>query len=240
MKNRTLTQFFLMIIIVINVSGVLAQSIFYTGINCGKELDQYGYAYKNGKHYLVWSNGSGRYYWGALYSNYDNYVKLSSSTDGINWTTENIISTTYGSYNLKIAIDNNNKIHIAYTQPTQIDYLPYGSNAADVVYLTDKSGSWDKQTVVGTYGYYQFYASDLITIGPDEKISVFYHSDHWWGYGSPLLVKKFNGTNWENEITVANYGILNNCDDRSNILKGYDIENNQLVLYVSNGHYYNT
>jgi len=49
MKNHNLNLFLLMaIIIVINIPGVLAQSTFYSGIDCGLELDQYGYAYKNG------------------------------------------------------------------------------------------------------------------------------------------------------------------------------------------------
>ena len=217
-----------------------SQSIFYKGQNCNLRLNLFGYnyitgyAYKNGIHYLVWSNGSDRDKCrDTLYSNYDNYVKLSTSSDGLNWTTKNIINTSFGSYNHRITIDNNGYIHITYTDVTEIQY--YGSCNANVVYATNKSGNWEKQNVVNGSGGYTYYASDLIAIGSDGKISVFYHSDEWWVYGSPLLVKKYNGSTWGNEIIVSNNGTRNLYDDRENIFQAYDYEDGKLVLYVSSG-----
>ena len=229
-------KLYLVLVLSFICNSIFSQSVFYTGNNCGLEIDQYGYAYKNGKHYLVWSNG--RYSSDNLYSDYDNYVKLSISTDGVNWTTNNIIPTSYGSYNHRIAIDNNNKIHIIYTDITEIGY--YGSCNANVVYATDLTGAWEKQTVVNGSGGYVFYDSDLITLNQSGTVNVFYHPDCWWAWGSPLLVKKFNGSSWSDQIMVSNYGTHNQCDDRENIFKAYDIENKNLVLYVSSGFYYLT
>lgn len=212
------------------------KNIFYSSNDSGLELDQFGYAFKNGKHYLVWSNGRS-YPSGYGYSlNYDNYVKLSISSDGINWTTSNIIPTTYGSYNHRIAIDNYNNVHITYTDITEIAY--YGPSNAQVVYATNKTGNWLKQTVVNGSSNYTFFASALITINQMGIVSVFYHSDCWWVYGCPLLVKKYDGTSWGSQITVSNYGTRNLYDDRENILKAYDYENGKLVLYVSSGFHY--
>ena len=115
-SNGNCTNSFSQQVIVTACATGIAEYTIYSGENTNPQINKQGYVYYGGKHYLVWSNGT--HNGNSSYGTYDAKVKLSTSTDGITWTTENILTTTIGSMGHVLTVDNNGKLHLAYVEGT--------------------------------------------------------------------------------------------------------------------------
>jgi len=210
------------------------EKILFSGENNNIQVNTDSYIYKNGKHYLVWSNGI--YSTNELYNNYDNKIKLSTSTDGISWETEDIYTTTYGSYNHKIAIDNNNKLHIVYTETVKTGTYSYESR--DLVYITNKNGSYEK-TILESGSSYSFYSASKLFFTPNGILNLFYQKDGWYRYNAPLYERNIINDSWNSKKEVSNlsYG-KGDPDDNENMLLSYNIVNGKKVIYISSGYWH--
>lgn len=208
-------------------------SNLYSGLNTNPQVSKGGYVFKNGKHYLVWSNGT--YHGNSLYSNHDAKVKLSISTDGVNWTTSDILTTSIGSAYHVIAIDNNDKLHVAYVEGTTAGY--YGMQAGTLVYANNVNGSWVKHnTNLGTGNTYQYNWTlpHELLIGDDGILRMYYTTSGWWAWGGPLYMRALVNGVWTSPtaISTTNDG---GADSQNNLFCFTKKENNQIKLYMSSG-----
>ena len=218
-------------------SGFVSASgdiVIFEGNNSNIQVNSDSYIYNNGKHYLVWSNGS--YSTNPLYNNYDKKIKLSISTDGINWQTDNIFDTQYGSFNHKIAIDSDGKIYIAYNEPTSTG--TYGGTDINLVLITNKNGQF-KKTIIESGSGYSYYSPSKLFFTPDGVLHLFYQKNGWWRYNAPLYEKDLVNDSWTERklISDLDYG-KGDPDDNENMLLSYEIVNGKIILYVSSGYWH--
>ncbi|MBT3260720.1 fibronectin type III domain-containing protein [bacterium] len=99
-----------------------------------------------------------------------------SATPALSWTTSTLISTGAAGQFSTIAIDSNDKIHIAY-------YANYGSGDIGLRYYTNQSGSWVEETV-DTDGISE---SISIAVDSDSGIHISYYSTN--GYNLKYAYK---------------------------------------------------
>ncbi|MES2386984.1 MAG: hypothetical protein V4543_03200 [Bacteroidota bacterium] len=130
------------------LTGLAQAQVIYQGNKNNLNLGPNSYCYKNGLHYLVWTDGrsSGS---GGLYAAYDSYVKLSNSADGQSRSTENLFYTASGGFaNPVLFIDDAGNKHIAYNEATdnadhvftnQTNPFPYDSTRTYTAPYSDKS-----------------------------------------------------------------------------------------------------
>ncbi|OQX20370.1 MAG: hypothetical protein BWK80_35775, partial [Desulfobacteraceae bacterium IS3] len=218
-------------------AAALQGAYIFEGDNYNIQAGERGYCYKDGVHYLLWSNGiCDNYDKNPLYINYDKYVKLSVSIDGENWTTENIIETLYGSWAHRIAIDDDGVIHIAYNEI--IKPGTYSFEEVNLVYANNHNGSWNKTILFAPIGSYMFCTSSWLIWGKDKKLHLIYNKDGWWKYNAPLYEKQYDGISWSDPVLLSNLDFgYNDPDDYENSLLAYGFEEDKLVLYVSSGYY---
>jgi PKD repeat protein len=211
----------------------LAEFDIYSGLNNGIAVSKEGYAYYNGTHYVVYSNG--HYNGNAVYAAYDAKVKLATSTDGKTWKTEDILNTTIGSHTHVLTVDNNGKLHVAYIEGTGAGY--YGLQSGTLVYANNVNGTWVKQnTDLGTgNGYiYNWTTPYQLLFGKDGKLRMYYTTTGWWAYGAPLYMRVLENGTWGNPITIANTND-GGADSQNNIWSFTKKANGETSVYLSSG-----
>ncbi len=209
MKNNLLKYFVSLLLLVMAGKSFAQPTIeLFSGMNNQIQLQKNGYIYKNGMHYVVWSNGihGGSYIPSQVF---DGFVKLSTSPDGLVWTTQNILpATTYGTWGHVLAVDNAGKLHIAYTKGTQLGY--YGGNQDGVmVYANNISGTWTEVSPNlgnGTSLPYNFHEARELTFGADGKLRLYFtNSTGWYAYGAPLQMRVWEAgiNDWSAPVTIS-------------------------------------
>lgn len=210
------------------------EKILFKGDNYSIQVNEDSLTYENGKYYLVWSNGI--YSNNSLYNQYDNQIKLSTSVDAVNWETKDIFITQYGSYNHKIAIDTSGNIHIVYTETVETG--TYGYSNRNLVYITNKDGSF-KSTVLESGSGYSFYSPSKLFFTPNGALNLFYQKTGWYRYNAPLYERNLINSQWSDKKIVSNlsYG-KGDPDDDENMLLSYDVVDNKKILYISSGYWH--
>lgn len=199
------------------------------------QLNQHSYAYKHGTHYLVWSQG----YSGLVNQDqHDGYIKLSTSTDGTNWSTEDIAYYPLGTASHKIWIDDSGFVHILFDQGKDPRADGMGLAHWKVVYLSNSSGSWQSTDIADYGGYHkgghanQHYTAAYIIKDSDGDIHAMYNNGGevpWAGY---LLERVFDGQAWTKDSTVVSNLHLG---DKSSL----DANNQIIDLTINNSGFIN-
>jgi len=205
----------------------------YNVLNTVPQINKEGYYYYNGTHYLVWSNG--HYTQSNPNNSYDAKVKLSTSTDGKTWTTQNILNTTIGSTEHVITIDSMGKIHLAYVEGVTGGY--YGLLSSRLVYANNVSGTWIKRDSTLGSGNGQSYNRTSpyhLMYGYDGKLRMYYTNNGWWSYGAPLYMRVYDGSTWSSPVTIANTND-GGADSQNNLWSFTKKSNGQIQVYLSDG-----
>ena len=205
----------------------------YNVINTVPQINKEGYFYYNGVHYLVWSNG--HYSQSNPNNSYDAKVKLSTSTDGKTWNTQDILNTTIGSTNHVMTIDSAGKIHIAYVEGTTPNY--WGLQYGRLVYANNVSGTWkkiDSTLGTGNGNSYNWSSPYHLMFGYDGKLRMYYTNAGWFAYGGPLYMRVYNGSTWNTPVTIANTND-GGADSQNNLWSFTKKSNGQIQVYLSDG-----
>lgn len=205
----------------------------YNVINTVPQINKEGYFYYNGTHYLVWSNG--HHTQTNPNNSYDAKVKLSTSTDGKTWNTQDILNTTIGSTNHVMTIDSVGKIHIAYVEGTTPNY--WGLQYGRLVYANNVNGSWVKvDTTLGTGNgnSYNWSSPYHLMFGYDGKLRMYYTNAGWFAYGAPLYMRVLDGSTWTTPITISNTND-GGADSQNNLWSFTKKSNGQIQVYLSDG-----
>lgn len=207
---------------------------FFSGLNTSPQIDKEGYLYHDGIHYLVWSNGT---YNGGFtqYSSFDGNIRLSTSSDGKTWTTQNILTTPYGSINHVLTIDENGFLHLAYNEGTNGSY--YGLSQATLVYANNVSGSWVKQDLnlgTGNGNSYNYTRPWKLLFGDDQKLRMYFTTTGWWAYGGPLYIRVRDAGTWGAPIAISTVND-GGADSQNNLWTVTRNESGVIKVYLSAG-----
>ena len=205
----------------------------YNVINTVPQINKEGYFYYNGTHYLVWSNG--HHTQTNLNNSYDAKVKLSTSTDGKTWNTQDILNTTIGSTNHVMTIDSVGKIHIAYVEGVTAGY--YGFITGRLVYANNVNGAWvKKDSTLGTGNgqSYNWSSPYHLMFGYDGKLRMYYTNAGWYANGGPLFMRVHDGNIWSAPITISNTSD-GGADSQNNLWSFTKKSNGQIQVYLSDG-----
>ena len=216
----------------IQIIAPCTSNIFSGTTNAMDVMRGNAYAFHNNTHYFIWSDG--RHI--AEGTPYNQWIRISHSTDGVNWTTENLIyNPNGGSTGHCLIFDAEGYMHILYLEETDTGY--YGMSSSNLVYATNRSGTIVK-TVLESIGSYGTYDPAALIIDPEGRIYAFYNRIGWYGYNCPLYERHFANGTWSASQMISNYDWgSGDPDDRENILTSidYDADGN-MILYISSGY----
>ncbi len=149
----------------------------------------------SGKVHISYSRDSECYYHYTLYDGYDDEgtmrvrgIKYATNASG-SWVTEAIASHGLVGYDISIAVDSSDNVHIVYSR-----YLDFGSGVRrkNLTYVTNASGSWVSETVAGSTGYYLGYLGYVsIAVDSSDKVHISYSVGDSYGQYFSLKIAKY-------------------------------------------------
>ncbi len=243
MYKFTFFNFIICLMLCLGVCGrVIAQPTIelFAGMNNQVQLQKNGYIYKNGMHYVVWSNGMSHPSRGIDFNTFDGFIKLSTSPDGLVWTTQNILSIPNGSFYHVMTVDNAGKIHIAFIKNTSPGF--YGAQDGEMVYANNVSGTWTEISNLGngTSLAYNWHLPYQLTWGADGKLRLYFtNSTGWYATGAPLQMRVWETSlnNWTPAITISALNDNpNGADSQRNAYLFSKIVAGKMQVYVSDAY----